>query len=70
MSHVLGAGTELKYRQNLGERIDGQPQKDAPAWCSAAGYAARLTGRAEGKDGRRSAHARFVHGPLRERASW
>ena len=26
MSHVLGAGTELKYRQNLGERIDGQPQ--------------------------------------------
>jgi hypothetical protein len=24
--HVLGAGTELKHRKNLGERIDGQPQ--------------------------------------------
>jgi len=26
MCHVLGTGTELKHRQNLGTRIDGQPQ--------------------------------------------
>jgi hypothetical protein len=26
MSHVLGAGTELEHRQNLGEGIDGHPQ--------------------------------------------
>src|SRR5215470_11534147 len=26
MRHVLRAGTELKHRKNLGERIDGQPE--------------------------------------------
>src|SRR5258707_10796352 len=28
MSHVLCAGTELKHRQNLSERIDGQPEPE------------------------------------------
>jgi hypothetical protein len=28
MSHVLGAGTELKHRNQLGEGIDGQPQPE------------------------------------------
>ena len=26
MSHVLGAGTQLEHRQNLGAGIDGQPE--------------------------------------------
>ena len=26
MSHVLCAGTQVKHRQNLGARVDGQPQ--------------------------------------------
>jgi hypothetical protein len=28
MSHVLGAGTELKHRQNLGARVDRHPQPE------------------------------------------
>ena len=28
MSHVLGAGTQLKHRQNLGAGIDGQPEPE------------------------------------------
>src|SRR5258708_14209389 len=28
MSHVLCAGTELEHRQNLSERIDGQPEPE------------------------------------------
>jgi len=28
MSHVLGAGTQLKHRQNLGARIDGKREPE------------------------------------------
>jgi hypothetical protein len=28
MSHVLGAGTELKHRQHLGARVDRHPQPE------------------------------------------
>jgi len=28
MRHVLCSGTKLKHRQNLGERIDGQPKPE------------------------------------------
>jgi hypothetical protein len=43
MRQVLGAGAELKHRQDLGEGINGQPEQDAPAWRSAAGCAVRPT---------------------------
>lgn len=34
MSHVLGAGTELKHGKNLGARVDSQPEPEH--LCSAA----------------------------------
>ena len=41
MCHVLRAGTQTEHRKNLGARVDGQPEKDAPVWRSAASYAVR-----------------------------
>ena len=36
----LRARTELKHRKNLGERINGQPEKAAPVWSCEAWFAA------------------------------
>jgi hypothetical protein len=44
LGHVLCAGTELKHRKKLRARIDGQPQKDAPVWRSAASCVVRPIG--------------------------
>jgi hypothetical protein len=46
MCHVLRAGAELEHRQNLGARIDGQPQEDVPASGCVAWFAVRPTARA------------------------
>ena len=52
--------------KTFGARVDGQPEKDAPVWCSAAGCAVRPAADAGSGDDGRSVRVRSVHARLRE----
>jgi hypothetical protein len=60
MSHVLGAGTELKHGKNLGARVDSQSEPEHLCSAEGPGFAIRPIGGAGGGDGKRTARARFV----------
>jgi hypothetical protein len=61
MRCVLCAGAHMQDRKNFREGGDGQPEKDAPVWRSAAGCAIHPTAGVGGADGRRSARVSSVH---------
>jgi hypothetical protein len=55
------AGTHMENRKDFRERVDGQPQKDAPVSGCAGVCAVRPAADVGAADGGRSTHARSAH---------